>query len=483
MNNSIPTGPVNPKHLTHEQTQAAMGVLIGAAVGDALGAPFEFRPGGEYKIHFPQPVLGGAGELIGGGAFNWAPGEFTDDTQMAMCLAAALIENAGEFDAETVWEHFVAWGKTAKDIGNTTRYALSSPDRATAAAYAHEMLSGRTGSNGSVMRIAPIGIAGVRWGRERTMHVAREQSGITHFDPIAGWAAAIAAEVIRACILGARFATAVYHAVQLVDEQHRPTFEEFLSETWEPQHTTKGNGGAVVCLAQAVWAVRNTTSFEDAVVAAVNLGDDADTVAAVTGALAGAVYGIAQIPARWSTYVNGSVTQPDGTQKRFHQHDLLAVAHVLVGKASRPITEPEPTVLPTQIHEAGVFACNLLGAPQANKKMGIVSLCRMEDLLHSHPYRREFYIIDKWSGGHNPHLHAVTHDAVNAIEAFLAEGREVVVHCHGGRSRTGFILKAWYMKTFSMDHTTADLWLHANWPYYATWNEDFTAFLENEWLR
>ena len=71
--------------------QRALGAILGSAIGDALGAPFEFGPSKQYSRRFPQPVFGGIGELIGGGAFNWAPGEFTDDTQMAIVQAESLL--------------------------------------------------------------------------------------------------------------------------------------------------------------------------------------------------------------------------------------------------------------------------------------------------------------------------------------------------------------------------------------------------------
>ncbi len=461
----IPINPINPRKLTHKQAQAALGALLGAAVGDALGAPFEFQPAGSYAKRFPKAVLGGIGEMTGGGAFNWEPGEFTDDTQMAMALAESILSCRGDFEMETTWNHFVAWSKQATDIGNTTSASL-----------------GQSGGNGSVMRIAPIGIAGVQWGRARTIEIARLQSSLTHFDPMAGWAAAIAAEVIRACIAGEEFTRAVSEATQLVEDDHRDLFTEYLAESWTPDQSDITNGVAFVCLAQAVWAVRNTSSFEEAVVAAVNLGDDADTVAAVTGALAGAVYGIQQIPARWTTYVHGTVTQPDGSRKHYFQHDLMNIARRLVGKIVQPNTRPEPTVKLGKVHEIGVYAGNLLGALQADKNMGVVSLCRMEDLLHEYPYRREYYIIDKSQQGHNPHLRSIVEDAVASINAFLEERREVLVHCHGGRSRTGFILKAWYMKKFNANHTTAEQWIIENWAEsYPATNSDFVAFLVNDW--
>ncbi len=475
------TMPIDTSTLTHKQKQAAVGALIGAAVGDALGAPFEFKPGGTYKKRFPQAIVGGTGEMIGGGAFGWAPGEFTDDTQMAMALAEAILAEGGEFNPERVWNHFVAWTKQASDIGNTTSASLRGADYRTAAKLAHERL-GYSDSNGSLMRIAPIGIAGVRWGQAKTMQIAQEQSALTHHDLAACWSTAVAAELIRQLILGGTLESAVEVIVNQIQPEVKEGFAKILSDEWNPtEWPGVSNGKAMVCLAQAVWAVRTTSSFEDAIVTAVNLGDDADTVAAVAGAIAGAKYGIQQIPARWVTYVNGHVRQPDGSDVVYHQHEIIEIAFRLLGMASRSMTPPESMIPPTQIHDAGVYASNLLGAETAHAEMGIISLCRMEDRLHHHALRREFYIIDQWQEGHNPHLRAVAEDAVNTIEAFLREGREVVVHCHGGRSRTGFILKAWFMRHFNVDHNEAEQWLEEQWPHYTTWNTDFYDFLSNEW--
>ncbi len=90
--------PLDPRSLTRRQLHAVLGALVGTAVGDALGGPFEFDAPGTYLLRFPNPVVGGTGELIGGGSFNWAPGEFTDDTQMALALAESLVD--GKFDPE-----------------------------------------------------------------------------------------------------------------------------------------------------------------------------------------------------------------------------------------------------------------------------------------------------------------------------------------------------------------------------------------------
>ena len=111
--------PINPRRASYPQQFRAAGAILGAAIGDALGAPFEFGPGGQFGARFPGPVIGGVGEMIGGGGFGWAPGEFTDDTQMAMALAESLIRNDG-LDLDDLWERFRAWAQSAKDVGIVT---------------------------------------------------------------------------------------------------------------------------------------------------------------------------------------------------------------------------------------------------------------------------------------------------------------------------------------------------------------------------
>src|SRR5436309_15742813 len=91
-----------------EYRQRAVGALVGPAGGDTLGAPFEFGPAGEYSRHFPVPTLGVSTEMVGGGASAWEPAEWTDDTQMAMCVAASLLDG-GALDLADVWDRFRAW--------------------------------------------------------------------------------------------------------------------------------------------------------------------------------------------------------------------------------------------------------------------------------------------------------------------------------------------------------------------------------------
>ena len=104
-------------------SQRALGAVVGSAVGDALGAPFEFGPPRQYSRRFPEPVVGGTGEMIGGGGFEWAPGEFTDDTQMAIVQAESLLA-CGDVDGDDLFERFRIWASAASDVGIQTRSVL-----------------------------------------------------------------------------------------------------------------------------------------------------------------------------------------------------------------------------------------------------------------------------------------------------------------------------------------------------------------------
>ncbi|MCU1604720.1 MAG: putative ADP-ribosyl glycohydrolase family protein, partial [Modestobacter sp.] len=134
------------------------GALIGSAVGDALGAPFEFGPPGEFTARFPSPARGVATEMCGGGALDREPGEFTDDTQMALLLASSLVERGG-LDEADVFARFQRWARADPvDIGKQTRAVLGSGRPWDVAAAEHAARSGHAAGNGSLMRTMPTAI-------------------------------------------------------------------------------------------------------------------------------------------------------------------------------------------------------------------------------------------------------------------------------------------------------------------------------------
>jgi ADP-ribosyl-[dinitrogen reductase] hydrolase len=306
----------------HDTKARAIGALVGSAVGDALGAPFEFGPPGAYRRRFAAPAPQPPGEMVGGGAFGWEPGEFTDDTQMALALAESLLTNGG-FEPADIWTRFRAWAARAKDVGVITRRALEHASFAGAAQAAHDEL-GRSAGNGGLMRATPIALFTLDWARDAAMELACRQAALTHADPAAGWGAAIGVELVRLGVHGGDPFASLFDIVGHVPADHRTRFAEMLDPSWRPSTTVLPNGTVWTCLAEAVRAARSAGSFEDAVVAAIELGGDTDTVACVTGALAGAMFGIDAIPERWRSMIHGTVDTPNGNVR----YDVSALERV-----------------------------------------------------------------------------------------------------------------------------------------------------------
>ncbi len=317
-----------PAHLSI-QTQHAIGALVGSAVGDALGAPFEFKPAGRYSARFPQPVLGGRGEMIGGGP--WTAGEFTDDTHMALALAESLLAHGG-LDATDLWSRWRAWAATAKDVGILTRHALARATHDGAAAHAHAANGGRSAGNGSLMRNTPVALFTLREPLDSAVALAVAQSRLTHHDAANDEGVAIHTAMVRAGVLGEGdddIFAALDAAVGRLAPEPRERWRALLDPSWQPSDAQFGNGTVWTCLAQAVWAVRRAKDFEEAVRTAVDLGEDADTVGCVAGSLAGARWGIQAIPSRWTTYVHGAMQTPAGERR----YDFVALQEVARGFA------------------------------------------------------------------------------------------------------------------------------------------------------
>lgn len=457
--------------------QRVIGALCGSAVGDALGAPFEFLHAGAYGERFPSPVIGARGEMCGGGAFAWRAGEFTDDTQMALALGQSILERQG-FDAADAWGRLLAWRRSAKDCGILTGRALSHRHWPEAAVVAHDAI-GRSAANGALMRVTPFALAWSGADEATVMTVARAQAALTHFDPAAGWGAAIAAALIRRAVLGQDPIAALPEVLDHVDPDDRQRFADMLDASWSPHRAGDPSNGAVwTCLAQAVWAVRHNDRFEDVVVSAIELGGDTDTVATVAGAIAGARASVQGIPSRWLTYINGEIDTPAG-MAHFDNASLQDFARALAGRGPVTATPAEPPAGPTEV-APGVHAANLGGAATVPESWGVVSLCRTFGAFERHDARREVYLIDQ-AGPANADASFAVRDAVDAIDALLAEGRDVVVHCHGGHSRTGLVLKAWAMRTHGYSEREAHLWLAERWEHYEDYQESFIELLDAEW--
>ncbi|MFG3232060.1 ADP-ribosylglycohydrolase family protein [Streptomyces antibioticus] len=313
---TVDSGPSGPA----VDLDRAVGCVVGSAVGDALGAPFEFGPEGAFSARFPAPGQGG--EMCGGG--GWDPGEATDDTQMAVLVGESLLE-CGGLDPADVFARFRRWAAAdPKDIGLQTEAVLTGGDPWDTAAALHFQTSQRAAGNGALMRAATSAVRFAPHGRAATLDAGRGLAALTHGDRAAWEGTAVFHELVRTALTGGDPLAAVPEALAEVDPAHRARYATVLAPDWHPDLATEFNGAVWPCLGSAVWALRTTSSYEDAVRAAIDLGGDTDTVAAVTGGLAGAVYGAGAIPARWTAVLH--VPLPGFGDRVLRTADLTGLA-------------------------------------------------------------------------------------------------------------------------------------------------------------
>jgi ADP-ribosylglycohydrolase len=283
------------------------GALIGLAAGDAVGTTLEFSAPGTF-----QPIA----DMMGGGPFDLRPGEWTDDTSMALCLAESLVERRG-FDARDQMARYLRWYREGYlgsngvcfDIGVTVRGALERFE-ATGDPWCGST-DPDTAGNGSLMRLAPVPLF---FAADAAQAIERsgESSRTTHGAP----AAVDACRYFGGLLVGAANGAA---KSELLGEMYAPVpgywrahplcpqVEEIARGSFRAKSPPDiiGSGYVVKSLEAALWAFAATDSFEAGCLAAANLGNDADTTAAVYGQLAGAFYGVEAIPAGWRDLLAG----------------------------------------------------------------------------------------------------------------------------------------------------------------------------------
>jgi ADP-ribosyl-[dinitrogen reductase] hydrolase len=452
--------------LSTAQLDRAAGVLLGLACGDALGAGYEFGP----PLGLDVPVA-----INGGGHFGWEPGEWTDDTSMAICIAevsatGADLRSVGARDQ--VAARWAGWGAEAKDVGNQTRAVLSGATRAarvrgdrepaaddlSSAAAAHHTLTGRSGGNGSLMRTAPVALACLH-DPDTLVLAAQEISAMTHYDPEAGEACALWCLALRHAVLEG--ALDIRRGLSYLPGDRALAWAALLDEAEAGQPADFHRNGWVVQALQGAWSAISSTAatahesspsaagpahLRRALEGAVRGGRDTDTVAAIAGALIGGRYGASAVPARWRRALHGW----PGLRAR----DLVSLG-VLTARGGRPDSAGWPTgarmdystyqdsaVLVRHPHDEGVW----LGGIDALTDLpdgvdAVVSLCRLgerevpatgvADIDHV-----EVWLVDDPDPAKNPNLDFVLTDAAAAIAAMRAEGRTVLLHCVQAQSRT-----------------------------------------------
>jgi ADP-ribosyl-[dinitrogen reductase] hydrolase len=295
------------------------GALVGLAAGDALGAGYEFGPPVTSRI-----------EMKGGGHFGWEPGEFTDDTQMAICIAESSTH--GSIDLDQVGDRFIAWAKDARDVGSQTRDVLSRAETGAElpaiSRERFERLPQRSAGNGSLMRTGAVALA-FHDDIEGAVAAARDVSDLTHGDPQCAdacvlWTAGIVTAIDTGALPDLR------DGLEWLPAERRDMWRANIDRAEAEGPNTFYPNGYVLLAFQAAWSAITHTMpgpqhYRDGVTRAVSIGNDTDTVAAIAGTMLGAAYGISSIPTEWLDVLHG--------WPGYRTDDLTALARRVAGLA------------------------------------------------------------------------------------------------------------------------------------------------------
>ncbi|MEW9123192.1 MAG: ADP-ribosylglycohydrolase family protein [Thermotaleaceae bacterium] len=270
------------------------GVIFGVALGDALGGPLEFMKQEDIRWEY-----GLVEQMLGGGWLELEPGETTDDTAMMLCIIKGILDNPDD-PIEEIGKHFLDWyASKPKAIGSTTEHALKAYlaeyDWLKAGELAHRASHGKSAGNGALMRCGPIAFF-YRDNYEKMIEITIKQSRMTHIDPVGIEACCIKNHIIWEFLQERTLEEGIKKALDKYDTHHR--YRDCLDKNLIYKDL-KPTGFAVDTLRCSLYALLHTKDYHDAVVMAVNMGGDADTIGAVTGGMAGAYYGYSSMPAVW----------------------------------------------------------------------------------------------------------------------------------------------------------------------------------------
>jgi ADP-ribosyl-[dinitrogen reductase] hydrolase len=435
--------------LSTAQTDRAAGVLLGMACGDALGAGYEFGP------PLPDDTVV---TMKGGGGFGWAPGEWTDDTSMAIPITRAIAAGR-DLREETVLDDIVAqwvdWAKTAPDVGIQLRAVLGNTAPTAAAirviAREHHERHGRSAGNGSLMRTAPVALAYLD-DPHTLAAVARDVSSLTHFEEDAGDACVLWCLAIRHAVLTGELDVRI--GLQTLPPERRELWGARIeaAEAFPPSHFARN--GWVVEAFQGAWSSTierfGATDTGDlpadqlrlSLECAVRGGRDTDTVAAIAGGLLGAAWGASAVPAEWRRVVHG---WPGLSGAQLVRLGLQAAKHGAGGDRDWPGAKQfdyssygNISELARHPHDDGVWlggVGNLARLPAG--VTAVVSLCRVGTAqVPTGLEHVEVWLIDEEDPALNPNLDFVLRDTADAVATLRAQGHVVFLHCVQAISRT-----------------------------------------------
>ena len=280
----------------------AEAAYLGLAIGDALGATVEFMT--------PREIAHQHGvhrELSGGGWLHLRAGQVTDDTTMALALGEAILADSGVVHAGSCARAFDQWmrGKPV-DIGNTVRRNLVAYRR-TGDPVA--LPSEHDAGNGAAMRVLPIALAGLGWPDDELAQAARTQAHVTHNNPVSDAACELIALLVRDFVRGASLPDGLRRYIE-------PTIRRVPEFAFRKRRRENPSGWIVDTMQAVLQAFVEGDSVESCLVDVVNRGGDADTTGAITGMLAGALYGLDSIPARWLKALDPAIRTRCATQAR-----------------------------------------------------------------------------------------------------------------------------------------------------------------------
>lgn len=450
------------------QVDRAVGAVLGSAAGDALGAGYEFGP-----------AVTGPITMSGGGSFGWAPGEWTDDTQMATAILTAAVQarRTGRLSVDDVAAGFLAWyASRPKDVGSQTSAVLSSAtssaDLADAAA-GYQARRPDSAGNGGLMRTGPVALAGlaVAASEEAVADFAAEVCRLTHphDDAVAAcvlWSTAIHRLIVKSLPItdGQAWATYLELGLEYLPAASKARWAGMIAEArqGDPMRFRDKNGWVVAAFQQALATLVSLPAdgapaaqdLPAALEAAVRPGRDADTVAAITGAMVGAGLGATAIPLAWRRKLHGDLVDRDGV-RRVTGRDLEQLARLAVNGVDGdgwPGVErlvpmyrdsKRPAKRLTRVADRlSVGTTADLADLDLTADWTVVSLCRMGELdVPTEAERIEVGLID--NDRDNAHLAWVLADVADTVEACRGEGREVFLHCVAGETRSPAAFATW----------------------------------------
>jgi ADP-ribosyl-[dinitrogen reductase] hydrolase len=441
------------------------GALLALACGDALGAPAEFLSQEELEARHGQLTL-----MVGGGSCNWAPGEWTDDTGMTLCVAEGILENPDD-PVTAIGERFLEWMKTTKDVGSTIRSALQGfrGDWADASRNTSAALDNRAAGNGSLMRTLPVALAYPD--RDQMLTASARISAMTHWDPQAELACAIYCLWIRGVLRGLSvpeaWSAALDESREVEAEGRRaadtsgprpvpPHFWERLTaapnaraENLQPINNYAGY--VVDCLEAVVWCCHRHTGSDETIIEAVNLAGEADTIAAIAGGIMGTANGLEGLRSGWL--------------EALFERDRIDELGRKLARLRHQIVYSKPG-LPTFtgfLASPGLFAGrNPLTDMDIEHLMArgigvIIDLREDHEWAEPGRYGSEAVAAEPWSDLRRCHVpvrdgEAPGPDDLDRVWEILRQDArkasgDVYVHCRAGRERTGAILVAYVARS------------------------------------